>query len=387
MQAVSSVTECDVAILGAGVAGCAVATRLALAGWQVVIAGALPRGGTTGLHWLSAAGEQRLARLHSGVPALIESCTGFLGIWGEPGDGDALANHTAAERRVVDCASVATALQHQAHAVGARFAVGKATRVLQRESGWRVQLERPGGGWRSVQSRFVIDATGREAAVARMLGVPRVADDPLGAWSWVLQRPAGEEALMTLIESTPLGWWRSIDLANGRREVTFFSDHDLQSEQQADWDSVLQLAADAPATQQRMLDCDPPDAIHAAAAGSSALREAAGRCWLAVGDAAATFDPIVGSGLDFALVCAEVASNVVAQTLHGEPDAPLRFNQLVRGACAAHERERRARYAAETRWPQAPFWQRRAQPVPSQESQETAASGQAVMALGLACAA
>lgn len=358
-EASTGVTECDVLVLGTGAAGCAVATRLSMAGWQVVLAGAEVADSPPSLQWLSAAGEERLTRLRCPPTLSVETTPGFLGIWGEAGAGDPLADHPAADRRVVDGADLVTALRLQARAAGVRLTIGSATRVQQRDNGWRIQFRRPRGGWRTVQSRFAVDASGRDAVVASALRVPRSNSDTLVAWRWALARPADQEPLMTLIEAAPHGWWRSIDLASGRREVTFFSDHDLQAHQGADWDSVLALAAHAPATLQRMLECNPPELIHPYPAGCSALREAGGRGWLAVGEAAATFDPIGAGGLDFALVCADVACGAIAQALSGEPDAPLRFNQLVRGACAAHALERQARYNAETRWTAEPFWQRR----------------------------
>jgi flavin-dependent dehydrogenase len=352
---------CDVLVVGGAVSGCALAARLAVAGWRVVVAAPEAPAGDCALHWIGRTGQDRLRRLRC-PPELIEQAPEFLGAWGAPGAGLVLAGHPAGDRRVVQSGRLAQALRVKARGSGAQLLSASVSRIYQRETSWRVQLDRTGGGWVSVQARFIVDATGRAAVAAHLLGATRSDQDRLAAWRWVLQRRDDEPQQMVLIESAPQGWWRAIDHSDGRREVTFFSDQDLQSEQSVDWDSVLALALHAPATAQRMLECEPPPRIHAYRAGCSALSEVAGRGWLAVGDAAVTFDPLGLGGLDFALICAEVATGVIAQALTQTPDAALRFADLVRSARAAHALERQARYDAETRWADAPFWQRRREP-------------------------
>jgi flavin-dependent dehydrogenase len=359
-----------VLVLGGGVSGCALSIRLAAAGWRVALAEARAAARGPALHWLTRTSQARLARLHC-LPALVEPVPDFLAAWGAEG-GLPLAGHPADDRLIVDVALLRQDLRSRARSTGVQLLAAGVNRIYQRDTSWRVQLERPSGGWISVQARFVVDASGRAAIGAQLLGARRVVQDGLAAWRWQLERPADEPQQMMLIESAPHGWWRAIDHSDGRREVTLFSDQDLQAEQAVDWDSVLALAMHAPATVQRMLECAPPPSIDGYSAGCSALTDVAGRGWLAVGDAAATFDPIGIGGLDFALICAEVATGVIAEALTQTPDAALRFAALVHSARAAHARERQARYDLETRWPEAPFWQRRrlAEPRPPEAEAE-----------------
>jgi flavin-dependent dehydrogenase len=94
-------------------------------------------------------------------------------------------------------------------------------------------------------------------------------------------------------------------------------------------------------------------------AGSSVLRPCAGCAWFAVGDAAMTFDPLSGQGLLNALFTGLAAAEAVDRQLRGWDDALPGYLQTLAGIEAAYRRHLRTWYQGETRWPNAPFWQRR----------------------------
>ncbi|WP_035856513.1 FAD-dependent oxidoreductase [Cryptosporangium arvum] len=116
-----------------------------------------------------------------------------------------------------------------------------------------------------------------------------------------------------------------------------------------------------------------------AAAGNPAGAAAAGRrdgYWLAVGDAALAQDPITGTGVLRALRSAATAAEVLLGTdphrfpaaglpaaglpAAGLPAAGLAaYEAALDQECTAYLHRRLSFYAAETRWPDAPFWQRR----------------------------
>jgi 2-polyprenyl-6-methoxyphenol hydroxylase-like FAD-dependent oxidoreductase len=95
----------------------------------------------------------------------------------------------------------------------------------------------------------------------------------------------------------------------------------------------------------------------------ASLERAAGRRWLAVGDAAAELDPVCGRGLYEALLDARDAARVIAAELdrgRDGVDQPSRiYADRVRQRAAAHRAERHGWYALERRWPDAPFWRAR----------------------------
>src|SRR5689334_8501101 len=90
--------------------------------------------------------------------------------------------------------------------------------------------ERSRNGWsllfsgqsEAVEAGFVVDASGRSSAFARMIGVRRIALDRLVclcAKAAPLDFPAGE----ALVESVETGWWFSARNSSGDLSISFFS--------------------------------------------------------------------------------------------------------------------------------------------------------------------
>lgn len=101
------------------------------------------------------------------------------------------------------------------------------------------------------------------------------------------------------------------------------------------------------------------------AAQSSQLDPPAGRDWLAVGDAAATFDPLSSQGVYHALAGALRAPESVEAHLAGERAALTRYALEVKEGFDNFLRLRRAYYGREQRWPNSVFWQRRRSAPPA----------------------
>src|SRR5262249_58500811 len=81
---------------------------------------------------------------------------------------------------------------------------------------------------------------------------------------------------------------------------------------------------------------------------------------LAVGDAAARFDPVSGQGIVKALRSGIFASYAVADWLRQKDDRGLRrYWALVEREFDAYRGTLRDYYSLEQRWPDRPFWRRR----------------------------
>jgi flavin-dependent dehydrogenase len=83
--------------------------------------------------------------------------------------------------------------------------------------------------------------------------------------------------------------------------------------------------------------------------------------WLAVGDAALAVDPVSGSGVIRALRTARAAAETVLAVLAGDRAAIEDYEADRNKECTTYLIERLSYYGAESRWPSAPFWQRRAE--------------------------
>jgi flavin-dependent dehydrogenase len=225
-------------------------------------------------------------------------------------------------------------------ALAARAVAAGATR----RSGTRVaSIARNGKTWSlqlndgtAVDCAFLIDATGRASSLSRRLGARRVHHDRLIATVAFFER--GQCDASTLVEAAEDGWWYSAPLPDSRLAVMLVSDTPRP------WEP-------APLTRTRIDEggysiTAPPWRVDA---GSARLDRAGGDGWLAIGDAAMSFDPISSHGLLTALSTGLAAGETSLEDYAAFLDTTWRAYARMREAC----------YASEQRWADAPFWRRR----------------------------
>lgn len=218
---------------------------------------------------------------------------------------------------------------------------------------------------------FIADATGRHSTMVRRLEVRRLRYDRLVGISTVLAAapgaPAPLEDSYTLVEATPDGWWYSALLGGGRLAVALLGDGDLLDRTllarggnpAAWWRSLRRTAA---ATRERVEAHGAGEAatrLHVLPAESSRLDAIAGPGWLALGDAAAAYDPLSSHGVASAMGSGFYGGNAIADLLAGRTEASAAYLDVMQRAYGAYLDLVRERYAAERRWPDAPFWRRR----------------------------
>jgi flavin-dependent dehydrogenase len=231
---------------------------------------------------------------------------------------------------------------------------------------WKVLLATESGSL-SLTASIVIDATGRVANVGRRLGACRHTRDRL-ICSWIcaqVKETNRRGAGFTHIQATEDGWWYSAPIPGGRRMLGFHTDSDLPAAQLASQPAALLANAPPSGEFAEILDqlISPDCAQHGVtSAGSSVLQPCAGPAWLAVGDAAMTFDPLCGQGLLNALFTGLAAAEAAERQLRGCGDALPGYLQTLAGIETAYRRHLRTWYLQEPRWPHAPFWQRRHSP-------------------------
>jgi flavin-dependent dehydrogenase len=92
---------------------------------------------------------------------------------------------------------------------------------------------------------------------------------------------------------------------------------------------------------------------HVVHVSSSIRKRVAGDGWAAVGDAAASYDPLSGYGITKALQNASAAAEAIAR---GDPAS---YASGVQAAFTAYVRQKRSYYAMERRWENTPFWRHR----------------------------
>lgn len=230
------------------------------------------------------------------------------------------------------------------------------------DGNWRLNVQRQGAHAARMSARFVVDATGRRAAFARRRGARKlILDHLLGVY--VFFKAADEAAAAdhtTLVEACELGWWYTALLPDARIVAACMSDADIVKQQglksPPQWFEQLCKTRHV---RERLRHAEPLMRPAALAAYSHHLDPLTGEGWLAVGDAAATFDPLSSQGIFKALRSGVLASYAILDYFKGNRAGLARYATLLAQEYASYLKTRSEYYGRERRWPQSPFWQRR----------------------------
>lgn len=359
----------EVIVVGGGPAGAAAALTLAKLGRRVLLVDA-SRGDDFRIGESAPAALRPLLRdLHVLDRILADHplpCYGNVSVWGsaEPVTTDSIRDPHGHGWHL-DRVRFDAALREAAQENGAQLLAGKFLNIVGEDEQWRVAIASPSGAVDSYRSRWIVDASGRASAIARRLGATRVRTDQLVAcFARFRTTQGGDRDGRTAIEATPHGWWYSALVPSNERVIAYFTDSDLidhaalrTSEGFAGGLSsshyIRQLLADGGYTM-----AGPPRATDAATAR---LEPYVGERWLAIGDAALSFDPLSSQGLLHAIYTGMRGGQSVNAVLDGDDSALTRYSQRLEEIESAYRRHYHMYYSAERRWATHAFWSRRHQ--------------------------
>ncbi|MEH6950136.1 FAD-dependent oxidoreductase [Nitrobacter sp. NHB1] len=381
-------TTWDVVIVGSGPAGAATAITLARYGQRVLLVEkrgspsfklgeSLPPA-SIGLvkHFLgdTEGPEQQL-------PGLF-STAGNVSLWAtEQADTTDFFFTSTGHGLCVDRLAFDEALRTNAVAAGATLLRGvgfqSCARIADGSFNWQLTLS-SGTGTRQHRARYLVDCSGRQAVVARSLGVATVPnDDRLFAYAQWFSCTSGDDDRYTRIEAAPQGWWYSNRLPGTegdetRRLVVWHTDKDLPAARLAAYRQGFERLLDGSthiAPLLRARGYHPCGTIRGAPANSQRLRDFCGDAWMAVGDAAQAYDPLSSQGIDKALRTASHAGHMIHYALTDCPQGTTgldgrnayvqQYDEQQRQLWQAYLSQRDFYYGIQPRWPDQPFWQRR----------------------------
>jgi len=227
---------------------------------------------------------------------------------------------------------------------------------------WHLTIQGKDKSISRIAASFVVDATGRRAVFARQQGARKeLLDHLLGVF--VFFRQNGDQPLTdsyTLVEACEEGWWYSALIPDARIVVAFMSDadivkqHDLKSPPR--W---FESMCKTRYVRGRLSQAEPLTRPAVQAANSHRLDHVAGTDWLAVGDAATTFDPLSSQGIFKALRSGILASYAILDHFKGNHTGLERYAAAIAQEYKSYLETRLEYYSQEQRWPNSPFWQRR----------------------------
>jgi flavin-dependent dehydrogenase len=229
------------------------------------------------------------------------------------------------------------------------------------EGTWDIEVD-AGDERRRVTARFVIDATGRVSRLARRLGARRISFDRLiGTVAFVDAKPgAASRDNYMVVEAVDSGWWYSAWLPGSRLVIAYMTDPDMCPSHRKGrinhWKAQLEKA---PHTLARIGGSDLEPDLFVYPANSSRLDRPVGSNWLAVGDAAAAFDPLSAQGIYKALDAGLMAARSIHELWSGHSGALRNYGETVARSFRDYLVKRDEYYARERRWTSSTFWKRR----------------------------
>lgn len=227
--------------------------------------------------------------------------------------------------------------------------------------GWQVEFTHA-GITQQLHAGFMVDATGRASLLARQQGAKRIRCDRLSAVIGLFTAPASdsEQDYRTLVESAADGWWYSARLPQSQLVVAYMTDADLLPQGQTGlheyWRTQLGKTVHT-RFHVSALPLDKP--LRLAAAGSELLDRMGGQNWLAVGDAALSFDPLSSQGIYQALKNGLLAAEAIKERQGGDRTRMNELSLELRKSFHQYWQMRLAQYGREQRWRDSVFWQRR----------------------------
>ena len=211
-------------------------------------------------------------------------------------------------------------------------------------------------------AELVIDASGRRSVLASQQNASCTVDRPLVCMAALFDdnpMSAGRRLQhMSFIESEEGGWWYTAALPDARRLVAFFTLPELYSELELnDQQSWLKRLHSTSIMAEFSTTLETEDSLcRRFYAASSCHHQLVGKRWLAVGDAASTFDPLTAHGLFKAMEGGLDCASAVVETVQGNAEALYSYETKVLESYRAYRRGRQYFYNLEQRWPNAPFW-------------------------------
>lgn len=251
-------------------------------------------------------------------------------------------------------------LLEQARQAG--VALWRPAQLVQLEHGapWRLRLAADGQDV-DLTARYLIDCSGKQAAIVRQRKRPIHTEDSLVAlYAYYQLEEAQFLPHRTLVETTRHGWYYAAPLPGDRVALAFITDADilkrLRLKEAAPW---REAGMDTSHVRDILPRLSAPDAVRHYAIHSRVASLPADENWTAAGDAAACFDPISSLGIGQAMASGIHAARVAEAFLAGEHGMASGYRRSVFAAFETYLQMRRGFYGAEQRWPDAPFWQRR----------------------------
>jgi flavin-dependent dehydrogenase len=352
------ITEtCDALVIGAGPAGAVAARVLASGGLRTVLvnsaAGIGPKVGE------SLPGAARTMLHSAGLLSWLERSSpqvniGNLSSWGSAPliatdfifDPQGCGWH-------LDRTRFDQSLRAAAAASGAILIEGRMRSLVSDASGMMVTLAD-----RQIRARWVIDASGKSRAVARRMGARRWRESTLIAlYAWGKDLSTDSRSL---VEAVADGWWYTAGLPGGLRVAALHSTPAQAAAVLRNPEGFASAMAGSAHIRKYCTIDDTWSSVQSTDATASWLTQAHGPAWIAVGDAAISFDPLSSQGIFNAIYTGLRGAQAILSSIRtGDSLQVMQYGVRLNDIRRAYRLQVADYYRQEQRWPLHPFWRSR----------------------------
>ncbi|WP_299243434.1 NAD(P)/FAD-dependent oxidoreductase [uncultured Aquimarina sp.] len=217
----------------------------------------------------------------------------------------------------------------------------------------------------TVKSNFVVDATGKKAAFSSLQKSTKIKKDQMvGVYRFYISKNQdkghSEIGNGTCVETDQNGWWYSATLPNKTIVVGYMTDADIANQLQLRKKEAFdKLLNNTKYTNNRIKGTIHLSQPQVTAAHTQYLSTVTGDSWLAVGDAASSYDPISSLGIFKSLTMSQYAAYATLDDLKGDQSGLQKYQQIITQDYKAYLKKRQEYYAQENRYTTSLFWKRR----------------------------
>jgi flavin-dependent dehydrogenase len=232
--------------------------------------------------------------------------------------------------------------------------------------GWLIGVDGENEGF--IHAAQVVDASGRTASFARLAGATKQRVDHLVAVVAYFQGLDSTSTVhSTFVEADEHGWWYGAPLPHGKAIAMFMTDaKSVKPLGFTEWQRFYTRVLDTRHVSSLIAEADPIRELHIYSANSQRIHPVIGDRWVAVGDAAASFDPLSSLGIGHALSSGIQGARISDARLAGDNELADAYSLDVARLWSEFLVRRTAIYQAEKRWQNAAFWTDRHAVSPAQ---------------------
>ncbi len=300
-----------------------------------------------------------------------QPCPGYASVWGKDdvGYNDFIVNPMGPSWRL-NRKKFDTMLVNRAINLGANMLWE--TRFLDAEQtseGYELRLRnRKTNKEQTITALFVVDASGTNARFAKSIGIQKNIEDRLFAAVRFSKISNGEASKQVQIEAVKEGWWYSSLLPENRLVTMMVVEKEqlmfLQNENYSGFEKALHNTEFVSQRLKKLTTTN--HEFYTWPIYSGILPKIEGKNWIAIGDAASSYDPVAAHGIYKGMNDGiEASANVLGyfnQQLKEET-----FSAQVKARYANYQKNRAFAYSIEQRWSQSSFWKHRNEKYASRE--------------------